>query len=51
MFRMQDNAQQTLQGFTHRILQASQSGQPLRLRGGGTKDFLGQALQGEVLDT
>jgi glycolate oxidase FAD binding subunit len=23
----------------------------LRLRGGGTKDFLGQSLQGEVLDT
>jgi glycolate oxidase FAD binding subunit len=41
----------TLQHFTDRILQASQSGQPLRLRGGGTKDFLGQSLQGEVLDT
>jgi len=25
--------------------------QPLRIRGGGTKDFYGQALQGEVLDT
>jgi FAD/FMN-containing dehydrogenase len=24
---------------------------PLRIRGGGTKDFLGQSLQGEVLDT
>lgn len=43
--------QDTLQYFTDRILQASQSGQPLRLRGGGTKDFLGQSLQGEVLDT
>ncbi|MFM2426587.1 MAG: hypothetical protein RL707_413 [Pseudomonadota bacterium] len=41
----------TLQHLTDRILQASQSGQPLRLRGGGTKDFLGQSLQGEVLDT
>lgn len=41
----------TLQHFTDRILQASKSGQPLRLRGGGTKDFLGQSLQGEVLDT
>ena len=47
MIAMQD----TLQHFTDRILQASQSGQPLRLRGGGTKDFLGQSLQGEVLDT
>ena len=43
--------QDTLQHFTDRILQASKTGQPLRLRGGGTKDFLGQSLQGEVLDT
>ncbi|PQA79919.1 glycolate oxidase subunit GlcE [Limnohabitans sp. TS-CS-82] len=48
---MQDTLQHTLQDFTDRILQASQTGQPLRLRGGGTKDFLGQSLQGEVLDT
>ena len=51
MFAMQDTAQQTLQDFTDRILQASQTGQALRLRGGGTKDFLGQSLQGDVLDT
>ena len=25
--------------------------QPLRIRGGGTKDFYGQALHGDVLDT
>jgi glycolate oxidase FAD binding subunit len=43
--------QDTLQHLTDRILHASQSNQPLRLRGGGTKDFLGQSLQGEVLDT
>ncbi|MGI9151540.1 MAG: glycolate oxidase subunit GlcE [Limnohabitans sp.] len=43
--------QDTLQYFTDRILHASHTGQPLRLRGGGTKDFLGQSLQGEVLDT
>jgi len=43
--------QDTLQYFTHRILQATQTAQPLRLRGGGTKDFLGPSLQGEVLDT
>ena len=47
MLAMQD----TLQHFTDRILQASKAGQPLRLRGGGSKDFLGQSLQGEVLDT
>ena len=48
---MQDNLQPTLQHFTDQILQAAASGQTLRLRGGGTKDFLGQSLQGEVLDT
>ena len=48
---MQDTLQHTLQHFTDRILQASQTGKALRLRGGGTKDFLGQSLQGEVLDT
>ncbi|MBU3646786.1 MAG: glycolate oxidase subunit GlcE [Limnohabitans sp.] len=47
---MQDTLQHTLQHFTDRILQASRTGQPLRLRGGGTKDFLGQSLNGEVLD-
>ena len=48
---MPDTLQHTLQHFTDRILVATQTGQPLRLRGGGTKDFLGQSLQGEVLDT
>ena len=47
MLAMQD----ILQHFTDRILQASKTGQPLRFRGGGTKNFLGQSLQGEVLDT
>lgn len=51
MVAMQDTLQHTLQDFIRRILHASQTGQPLRLRGGGTKDFLGQVLQGEVLDT
>jgi glycolate oxidase FAD binding subunit len=51
MMVMSDTLQHTLQHFTDRILEASQTGQPLRLRGGGTKDFLGQSLQGEVLDT
>lgn len=43
--------QETLDHLTDRIRHATQTGQPLRLRGGGTKDFLGQSLQGEVLDT
>ena len=43
--------QDTLDHFTDRIRHAAQTAQPLRLRGGGTKDFLGQSLQGEVLDT
>ncbi len=51
MQNMQDTLQHTLQDFTDRILHAAQTGHPLRLRGGGTKDFLGQSLQGEVLDT
>jgi glycolate oxidase FAD binding subunit len=34
-----------------RIRQADASGTALRIRGGGTKDFYGGALRGEVLDT
>ena len=34
-----------------RIRDAASHGQPLRIRGGGTKDFYGECLQGEVLDT
>lgn len=34
-----------------RIRAAAQDGAPLRLRGGGSKDFYGRALIGEVLDT
>jgi glycolate oxidase FAD binding subunit len=37
--------------FGARIRAASAAGTPLRLRGGGTKDWYGQALDGEVLDT
>jgi len=37
--------------FQARIRAAVASGSPLRIRGGGTKDFYGQALTGEVLDT
>ena len=39
------------EGFAESIRGAAASRTPLRLRGGGTKDFYGQALEGEVLDT
>ena len=37
--------------FRQQISAASAAGTPLRLRGGGTKDWYGQQLAGEVLDT
>jgi len=37
--------------FAESVRAASGRNAPLRLRGGGTKDFYGQALEGEVLDT
>lgn len=37
--------------FRQQIRAASAAGAPLRLRGGGTKDWYGQQLAGEVLDT
>jgi glycolate oxidase FAD binding subunit len=40
-----------LQEATDRIRQAAAQGTPLRIRGGGTKDFYGQTLQGDLLDT
>ena len=39
-----------LQHFTARIHAARAAGTPLCIRGGGTKDFYGQSLQGELLD-
>lgn len=33
------------------VLAASEARKPLRLRGAGTKDFYGETLEGEVLDT
>ncbi|MDP3701709.1 MAG: glycolate oxidase subunit GlcE [Hylemonella sp.] len=40
-----------LQHITERVRQAAATATPLRIRGGGSKDFYGQSLQGEVLDT
>ncbi len=40
-----------IEQFRQQILAASAGKRALRIRGGGTKDWYGQALQGEVLDT
>ncbi len=42
---------QVLQQFRDRIASASSSGTALRIRGNGTKDWYGQELHGDVLDT
>jgi glycolate oxidase FAD binding subunit len=41
----------TLQHWAERIRAAATDHTPLRIRGGGSKDFYGQSLQGELLDT
>ncbi len=43
--------QQQLQEFKDRIASATASKTALRIKGSGTKDWYGQSLQGEVLDT
>ena len=40
-----------IETLQHRIREAAQRRSPLRVRGGGTKDFYGNALHGEILDT
>ena len=40
-----------LEKLSEKVREAAGSSAALRLRGGGSKDFYGQALQGEVLDT
>jgi glycolate oxidase FAD binding subunit len=40
-----------LQTFKERIATATVNKSPLRIKGNGTKDWYGQSLQGEVLDT
>jgi len=41
----------TLEALQHRILEAAERKAPLRLRGGGSKDFYGNEPCGELLDT
>ena len=41
----------SLQDFADRIGHATATGSPLRIRGGGSKDWYGQDVQGTVLDT
>ncbi|MBB3214576.1 glycolate oxidase FAD binding subunit [Herbaspirillum sp. Sphag1AN] len=43
--------EQTLQSFRDRILAAGQQARPLQIRGAGTKQWYGQAAQGDVLET
>lgn len=38
-------------GWTERVRLATERNMPLRIRGGGTKDWYGQTLQGEIIDT
>lgn len=40
-----------IQQFRARLAEATVNKQPLRIRGGGTKDWYGQSLKGEILDT
>ncbi|HZO00519.1 MAG TPA: glycolate oxidase subunit GlcE [Burkholderiales bacterium] len=40
-----------IEALAETIREAAASGRGLRLRGGGTKDFYGNALHGEILDT
>ncbi len=42
---------QKLQAFRETVVAASAAKQPLRIRGKGTKDWYGQALEGDVFDT
>lgn len=43
--------EQVLRQFRERIIAASAANTSLRFRGGGSKDWYGQALQGEIFDT
>ncbi|HYD96399.1 MAG TPA: glycolate oxidase subunit GlcE [Noviherbaspirillum sp.] len=43
--------EQVLQQWRDAVITATESKTPLRIRGGGTKDWYGQALHGQILDT
>jgi glycolate oxidase FAD binding subunit len=43
--------QQIVEQFQERVRAAHDAGQGLRIRGGGTKDWYGQAIEGALLDT
>jgi glycolate dehydrogenase FAD-binding subunit len=43
--------EQFVERWAEQIRSAAAENKPLRLRGGGTKDFYGQSLAGDVLDT
>ena len=47
----QEDSQAVVASLAARVRQAAKTGVPLRIRGGGSKDFYGQSLKGEVLDT
>jgi glycolate oxidase FAD binding subunit len=40
-----------IEQFRDQVLTAAASKRPLRIRGGGSKDWFGQALEGEILDS
>jgi glycolate oxidase FAD binding subunit len=42
---------QVIEQFRAQVLEAASGKRPLRIRGGGTKDFYGQAFDGDILDT
>ena len=42
---------EVLEKFRAQIIHASEHKQPVQIRGGGTKDWYGQAIEGELLDT
>lgn len=46
-----DRMELIIEPFAARIRAAAESGTPLRIRGGGSKDFYGERLEGELLET
>ncbi|MGZ8318252.1 MAG: glycolate oxidase subunit GlcE [Telluria sp.] len=42
---------QSIEQFREQVLAAAAGGSALRIRGGGTKDWYGQSVEGEILDT